>query len=93
MNRKRGILLCVCSALLLTAGCAGMESRLALDYGTSFQLQKFSQTLNAERGNDTAPVTGLNGQVAQHNAEKYRKGFEKPAPTATAYQINVGSMK
>lgn len=91
MNSKIIILVCVCSAMILTIGCA--KSRLETDYGTSYNLQKFNQTLNADAEKNLAPVTGMNAQAAQYNEEKYQKGFEKPSETATAYQINVGSMK
>jgi hypothetical protein len=77
--------------MILTIGCA--KSRLEMDHGTSYNLQKFNQTLNADAEKNLAPVTGMNGQAAQYSVEKYQKGFEKPSETATTYQISVGSMK
>jgi formylglycine-generating enzyme required for sulfatase activity len=76
----------------LAVGCAWQESRVAMDYGTSFQLQKYNQTLNTEAEKNLAPVTGVSGQAAQAVVEKHNKGFEKETPTSTSYQINVGSM-
>ena len=80
------------AAFLLTIGCAWQESRVAMDYGTSHQLQKYNQTLNPEAVKNQAPVTGMSGQAAQNASDKYQKGFEKETQTSTSYQINVGSM-
>ena len=63
-----------------------------MDYGTSYQLQKYNQTLNPEAEKNQAPVTGMSGQAAQNASDKYQKGFEKETQTSTSYQINVGSM-
>ena len=80
------------AALSLTIGCAWQESRVAMDYGTSYQLQKYNQTLNPEAEKNQAPVTGMSGQADQNATVKYQKGFEKESQTSTSYQINVGSM-
>ena len=78
------------AAFSFVFGCA--ESRVAMDYGTSHQLQKYNQTLNPEAEKNQAPVTGMSGQAAQNASDKYQKGFEKETQTSTSYQINVGSM-
>ena len=80
------------AVLSLAIGCAWQESRVAMDYGTSYQLQKYNQTLNPEAEKNHAPVTGMSGQAAQNASDKYQKGFEKETQTSTSYQINVGSM-
>jgi hypothetical protein len=90
--RKYIVLIGIIAALSLTIGCAWQESRVAMDYGTSYQLQKYNQTLNPEAEKNLAPVTGMNGQAAQNASDKYQKGFEKETQTSTSYQINVGSM-
>jgi hypothetical protein len=90
MEIKRVILCCGCAALFLAAGCA--QSRVAMDYGTSFELQKYNQTLNAAAEKNLEPVTGLSGKAAQKAEEKYEKSFEKTEKAATSYQINVGSI-
>ena len=84
------LLIAIIAAISFVFGCA--ESRVAMDYGTSHQLQKYNQTLNPEAEKNVAPVTGMDGRAAQGAVEKYEKGFEKAAPTTTSYQINVGSM-
>ena len=90
--RKCIVMIGIVMVLSLTIGCAWQESRVAMDYGTSYQLQIYNQTLNPEAAKNQAPVTGMSGQAAQNAADKYRKGFEKESQTSTSYQINVGSM-
>ena len=91
--RKYMLLIGIIAALSFTFGCAWQESRVAMDYGTSHQLQKYNQTLNPEAAEkNQAPVTGMSGQAAQNTVDKYQKGFEKESQTSTSYQINVGSM-
>ena len=90
--RKYIVLIGIIAALSLTIGCAWQESRVAMDYGTSYQLQKYNQTLNPEAEKNLAPVTGMDGRAAQGAVDKYEKGFEKESQTSTSYQINVGSM-
>ncbi len=90
--RKYMFLIGIIVVFSFTIGCAWQESRVAMDYGTSYQLQKYSQTINPDAEKNLAPVTGLSGQASQNAVEKYQKGFEKQAQTSTSYQINVGSM-
>ena len=71
------------------AACA--PSRLEMDYGTSFKLQKFNQTADLEAGKKVEPAEGMDGKAAQATKEKYQKGFEKEAP-APAYTISVGGL-
>jgi hypothetical protein len=90
--RKVTLLIGIIAALSLTVGCAWQESRVAMDYGTSYQLQKYSQTLNPEAEKNLAPVMGMDGKAAQNAMEKYQKSFAKETQTSTSYQINLGSM-
>lgn len=89
--RKIMYLIGIIAVFSLAVGCAWQETRVERDYGTSYQLQKYNQTLNPEAEKNVAPATGMDGRAAQGAVEKYEKGFEKAAPTATSYQINVGS--
>jgi hypothetical protein len=72
----------------ISLSCAG-PSRLEMDFGTSFKLSKFNQTLNPEAEKNIDPVTGFDGKAAQANIERYRKDFEKPAPP-TPYTLSIG---
>jgi len=76
--------------LVLILGCG--PTRLEMDYGTSYQLQKHSQTLNPQAEKNKNPVVGLNGKAAQNAVEKYQKGFEKSTQSSTSYQFSIGSM-
>jgi hypothetical protein len=87
--RKYVALVGLIAAFALVFGCA--QSRLEMDYGTSYQLQKYNQIANPEAEKNLAPVTGMSGQAAQNAADKYQKGFEKETQPSTTYQFNVGS--
>ena len=63
--------------LSLPIGCAG-PSRVEMDYGTSFKLATFNQTLNPEAEKNLDPVTGLDGVKAKTTIERYQKDSEKP---------------
>lgn len=91
MKRKLMVILTVSSILALcVAGCA--PTRLETDFGTSFQLQKFNQTLNPEAEKNLSPVVGLRGEAANKAVEKYYKGFETETKPATSYQFNIGDI-
>jgi hypothetical protein len=90
--RKYVYIIGIMAMFSLTIGCAWQQSRVEMDYGTSYQLQKYNQTFNPEAEKNLAPVTGMSGQAAQNAVDKYQKGFEKETQTSTSYQINVGSM-
>ncbi|MDP2268081.1 MAG: hypothetical protein Q8K46_02835 [Deltaproteobacteria bacterium] len=88
--KKYRFLIGIIVALLFAAGCATQLSRVEKDFGVSHQLQIYNQTVNPEAEKNLAPVAGLSGQAAQNVQEKYQRGFEKTAPTATSYQFNIG---
>jgi hypothetical protein len=90
--RKYMFLIGIIVVFSFTIGCAWQESRVAMDYGTSYQLQKYNQTLNPEAEKNQAPVTGMSGQAAQNASDEYQKGFKKETQAVTSYQFNVGSM-
>jgi hypothetical protein len=77
-------------ASMMLAGCAEV-SRVEMDYGTSFKLSKFNQTLNPDAEKNLDPVVGLNGQAANKVMDKYNKEFEKPAQAAPSLMINLGT--
>lgn len=79
-------------ASMLLAGCAEV-SRVEMDYGTSFKLSKFNQTLNPDAEKNLDPVVGLDGQAADKLMDKYQKEFEKPAPAPPSLMINMGGGK
>ncbi len=75
---------------LIIVGCAG-PSRSEMDYGTSFKLAKFNQTLNPQAEKNLEPVTGFDGNAAEATIERYEKGFrEKSQPPV--YSITIPGM-
>ncbi len=72
----------------LLFGCAG-PSRVEMDYGTSFKLQKFNQTLNPEAEKNLDLVKGLDGNAAAAIVGQYHKGFST-AEKGSTYNISIG---
>lgn len=91
MKSKIAILCCVGAVMFLAVGCA--PSRVAMDYGTSFELQKYNQILNPEAEKNLEPVVGIDGRAAQNIEDKYQKSFEQPQQSTTSYQFNIGGGK
>jgi hypothetical protein len=91
MNSKIAILCCVGAVMFLAVGCA--PSRVAMDYGTSFELQKYSQILNPEAEKNLEPVVGIDARAAQNIEDKYQKSFKQTQPSNTSYQFNIGEVK
>ncbi len=75
---------------LIAIGACG-PSRLQMDYGTSYQLQKFNQAANPEAGKKVEPAEGMDGRAALAVKEKYQKGFEKEPP-AHVFTLSVGGI-
>ena len=75
----------------LLFGCAA-PTRLEMDYGTSYKLQKFNQTLNPDAEKNLELVEGLDGNAAAAIVGQYYKGFTatQQAPT---YNISIGGGK
>ena len=73
---------------LIENGCCG-PTRVDLDFGTSYKLAKFHQTLNPDAEKNLEPVIGLDGLTTGFVVDKYRKGFEKEAQRPV-YNINIG---
>jgi PBP1b-binding outer membrane lipoprotein LpoB len=88
MTKYSYILVVLVLIFLILTGCVG-PSRLEMDYGTSYKLAKFNQTLNPEAEKNLEPVTGFDGGAAQATVGKYRKGFEEKT-SAPVYSINIG---
>ncbi len=77
---------------LIFTGCVWNEpGRVEMDYGTSYKLSIFNQTLDPEAEKNLEPVIGLGGPEANLNMERYRKSFEKESPRPT-YILNVGAV-
>ncbi len=89
MKRFFLVLLGVLFLLTILAACG--PSRLQMDYGTSYQLQKFNQMANPEAGKKVELAEGMGGKPAQTTMEKYQKSFEKEPP-ARVYNLSIGGI-
>jgi hypothetical protein len=69
--------------------CAA-PTRVEMDYGTSYKLQKFNQTANPDAEKNLAPVQGLDSRASAGAVEKYQKEFEKEQK-APSYIFNLGT--
>ena len=82
-------------SLSFTAGllisCAA-PTRLEMDYGTSYKLQKYNQIANPDAEKNLKPVEGLESQAAAGAMNKYHKEFEKQekAPSGISNLSNTG---
>jgi hypothetical protein len=88
MRNTIAILCVLAFAAGLLASCA--PSRLEIDRGTSYKLQKANQIANPDAGKSTAPVEGLDGQAAAAAMNKRQKEFEKTEKPASTI-INIGN--
>jgi hypothetical protein len=90
MAKRYFLLIGVVGIFLISVSCAG-PSRVEMDYGTSYKLAKFNQTLNPEAEKNLQPVTGFDGAAAKNTLDRYQKDFEKPTPPPT-YVLSVGTI-
>ncbi len=90
MAQRCFLLIVLVGIFLICVSCAG-PTRLEMDYGTSYKLAKFNQTLNPEAEKNLEPVTGFDGGAAQATIGRYRKGFEEKA-TAPTYVFSIGGV-
>ena len=84
------------AVLSLSGGCGKTfysqdETLLDKNWGRSFEEAKYSQILNPDAQQNSAPVTGLDGEAARRNLKKYETSFEKAAPEP-AYNITFGNI-
>ncbi|HBH61367.1 MAG TPA: hypothetical protein DDX85_06455 [Nitrospiraceae bacterium] len=91
MIKKLFTLIVLTIIFSISTGFAQMqESRLELDFGTSYKLQKYSQTLNPDADKNLEPVYGLNGNAAHENIKEYVKSFEKSVKEPV-YTFTIGA--
>ena len=90
MTKRCFLLMGLAGIFLISVSCVG-PSRVAMDYGTSYKLAKFNQTLNPEAEKNLEPVTGFDGGAAQATVGKYRKGFEEKV-SAPTYVFSIGGI-
>jgi len=91
MATKTCAVIGVFAVFLLATGCAAPRG-IEMDYGTSYNLAIFSQTLNPDAAENLEPVIGFYGQAAQATMERYQKGFQEEKPGPPVYSISIGNI-
>lgn len=86
---KAGLMIAL-GLMFFLAGCANAPSRLEVDAGASFKLQKFNQILDHEAGKNLKPGEGLDAKATEKALEKYRKSFDKP-PAPEKFLMEIGT--
>ena len=89
MAKRSFLLIGLGVMFLVSTGC--VTGRVEMDYGTSYKLAKFNQTLNPQAEKNLEPVTGEDGKTAEATIDRYRRGFQEK-PAAPTYTINVSGM-
>ncbi len=72
------LILAVIMLMPVYAAAWGENYNIKLDYGTSYKLAVFGQTLNPDAEKNLAPVEGMNGQAANQAMTNYQKGYQLP---------------
>ena len=88
---KSNIILVVLLAIfsLTLWGCAGNlpePERMHIlndNWGKSYETAKKNQILNPDAGKSLEPVLGLDGEVAEFGADKYKESFEEVVEVET----------
>jgi hypothetical protein len=89
MKTKLLLTLTLTLTLFFVFSCAG-PTRLEMDFGTSYKLANFNQTLNPEAEKNLEPVTGFDAKTAKAAYDQYLKSFQKTeAPTAGAVTLGI----
>lgn len=83
---KLGLILGV--LVILTAGCASQERRVDRFFGTSYEMALQNQQHNPEAGITDGPAIGLDGDIATQVVNRYKEGYEKPAPKTETYSVS-----
>lgn len=87
MKTNTAIIMLIILMNFFLSGCA--TNRVEMDYGTSYKLAKFNQTLDPEAEQNLEPVEGVDGQTAKKIVEKYHASFEKPAQAMPALTLGI----
>ena len=72
-------------SLVILSGCAA--TRLETDYGNAYRLARDQQVMNPAAGQETAPVTGLDGTAAEAVLQARKGALAKPADQSSAFSM------
>lgn len=91
MQRPFSFRLAACLPLMLALAACGTTPRLDRQFGASVAVLRAQQTLHAQAGLNTDPVSGIDGQAASAAYDNYQKSFSAPVPQPAAFTIGVGT--
>ena len=92
MVKRYGILIILLlAAVAVFSGCVCGKGNLAENWGRSFEVAKYNQTLNPEAVKNLEPVEGFNGWAADAVMAGYQESF-KGEKGQESYNINLGSI-
>jgi hypothetical protein len=91
MLKRYGIHIVVVAAMAVFPGCTCEKSNLTANWGRSFEMAKYNQTLNPEAGKNLEPVEGLNGWAADAVMAGYQDSFKGKKGTESV-NLNLGNI-
>ena len=74
---RQHLLLIITGLCLFVFGCSTADRQqhmLNKNWGRSFETARQTQIIDTDAGHNQTPVTGLNGETAVVNLEKYTRG-------------------
>lgn len=85
MSKKHLLAIIFSATIAVMWGCTGItpyheESTLNKNWGRSLETAKYNQIINPDAGNNTEPVSGLDGSAGEYNMGKYKDSFKKAGP-------------
>jgi hypothetical protein len=85
-SRNRLVLAVLLGTALL--GCSSAP-RFNRTFGTSVHANLSAQTLDPAAAANASPATGLDGQTARINQERYQRSFKDPTPSSNQGMIGT----
>ena len=79
-----------CALSLLLTACVSNSPEWDQHFGESVRAAIAQQTINPNAGQNTDPVTGIDGKAAHETMGRYQTTFKEPPPAANSFTIGVG---
>ena len=97
MARRLVFFFAIVTVLATVAGCGGKTlcvwapTNTDQNWGRSFEMARYNQTLNPEASENLDPVEGLAGPVGERVVTRYEKSFEGK-PKKQSVTLNLGNI-
>jgi hypothetical protein len=89
MNLQKGNIILIVVLAMFSIAEAKRADILEMNWGKSIESAKNNQILNPDAGKNIDPVVGLDGEIAGHGVNKYKKSFEKDVPVQTTTTFSI----